>query len=453
MRLHILGVCGTFMSGIALLAKQSGHKVTGADLNVYPPMSAQLVEQNIALSVGYDPKHIPADVDCVIVGNVITRGNPAMEYILAHGIPYTSGPAWLAENILKDRWVLAVSGTHGKTTTSSLLAWILEYAGCAPGFLIGGIPENFGVSAQIGKSPYFVIEADEYDCAFFDKRAKFIHYHPKTMVLNNLEFDHADIYRDLAAIKQQFHYFVRTIPGNGLIIRHAEDANVSDVLSMGCWTPTVSFSASSGEWQAKLHEKDGSVFGVWHENKEMGVVRWSLLGMHNVENALAAIAAAHHANIDPNQAIEALATFKNVKRRMEVRGRVNEIVVYDDFAHHPTAIATTLAGLRAKIGDQARLIAVLEFGSYTMRAGVHKDQIKQALNAADVVVCKSPDNDWGLESVLREFEQDTYIYPDVDTLVQNLAPTLRRGDHVLVMSNSGFGGIHKKILDALEKGG
>lgn len=450
MRLHILGICGTFMSGIAVLAKQSGHEVTGSDMNVYPPMSTQLEEQGIHLYEGYDPSHIDPKVDCVIVGNVIKRGNPAMEYVLANRIPFVSGPQWLAENVLQKRWVLGVAGTHGKTTTTSLLTWILQFAGLEPGFLVGGVPENFGVSARLGNAPYFVIEADEYDSAFFDKRSKFIHYHPKTVILNNLEYDHADIFPDLAAIKQQFHYLVRTIPGNGLIIRHEQDENISDVLKQGCWTPVTTFGEAPGEWQAKLIEKDGSVFEVFHQNKVVGVVEWSLLGIHNVNNALAAIAAAHHASVAPDVAVKALATFKNVKRRLEVRGKVRDIIVYDDFAHHPTAIATTLAGLRAKIGSQARMIAVLEFGSYTMRSGVHKDRIQESLHDADMVVCKSTDADWGLKSILTRFKQPTSIYSDVDTLIHGLVPNLKAGDHVVVMSNSGFDGIHKKLLDAIE---
>lgn len=452
MRIHILGICGTFMSGIAILAKQSGHDVTGSDLNVYPPMSTQLIEQGIQLTEGYDAAQIHSDIDCVIVGNVIKRGNPAMEYVLANKIPYISGPEWLAKNILQKRWVLAVAGTHGKTTTTSLLTWILESAGLQPGFLIGGVPENFGVSARLGNSPYFVIEADEYDSAFFDKRSKFIHYQPKTCILNNLEYDHADIFPDLAAIKQSFHYLIRTIPGNGLIIRHANDANISDVLNKGCWTPVIEFGGNKGKWRAELIEKDGSQFKVIHEDKICGQVKWNLLGNHNVENALAAIAAAAHADVKPEIAIEALANFKNVKRRMEIKGKVKDIVIYDDFAHHPTAIATTLAGLRAKIGNHARIIAVLEFGSYTMRSGVHKDRIQASLSEANMVVCKSAesDADWGLDKLLKEFSQPTRVYDSVDSLVTHLVPELHAGDHVIIMSNSGFGGIHQKLLNAIE---
>jgi UDP-N-acetylmuramate: L-alanyl-gamma-D-glutamyl-meso-diaminopimelate ligase len=333
-----------------------------------------------------------------------------------------------------------------------MLAWILEATGRNPGFLIGGIPENFGVSARFSEAPYFVIEADEYDSAFFDKRSKFIHYQPKTLILNNLEYDHADIFPDLAAIKKSFHYLLRTIPGNGLIIQHAQDENLVDVLNKGCWTTTVTFGGTDGKWQAELLEKDGSVFKVLHEGQYLGTVHWELLGRHNVDNALAAIAAAFHAEVAPETAIKALATFKNVKRRLEIKGKAKDIVIYDDFAHHPTAIATTLAGLRARIGSQARMIAVLEFGSYTMRSGVHKDRIQDSLKDADMVVCKDSDSNWGLKSILNGFTQPTQIYDNVDTLVEHLAPELHAGDHVVIMSNSGFGGIHKKLLDAIDKG-
>lgn len=449
MHVHILGVCGTFMAGIAVLAKQAGHRVSGSDQNVYPPMSTQLEAQGIQLMQGYRPEHIESSVDIVIVGNVISRGNPAIEHILEKNIPYISGPAWLAEHILRDRWVLAVSGTHGKTTTTSMLTWVLEHAGLNPGFLIGGVPENFGVSARIGQSPFFVIEADEYDCAFFDKRSKFMHYHPKTLILNNLEFDHADIFPNLDAIKQQFHYLVRTVPGNGLIVRNAQEPNLNDVLNKGCWTPTTTFWGDNAEWQAKLTQLDGSQFTVIHQGKTVGEVSWSLLGQHNVANALATIAAADHAGVVPSKTIEALSYFKNVKRRLEVRGTVNGVTVYDDFAHHPTAIATTLSGLRSKVGD-ARIIAVLEFGSYTMKSGVHRDHLKDALTKADIVICKTPDTDWGLATALKEFSQPTALYDTVESMVENLVRETKAGDHVIIMSNSGFGGVHEKLLESLK---
>ncbi len=450
MRIHILGICGTFMAGIAQIAKQAGHDVVGSDKNVYPPMSTQLESQGIQLFNSFDAQYIDPTVDFVIVGNVMTRGNPAMEFVLEKNLPYMSGPEWLATHILKDRWVLAVSGTHGKTTTTSLLAWILDYSHKSPGFLIGGVPENFGISARIGQAPYFVIEADEYDSAFFDKRSKFIHYHPKTLILNNLEFDHADIFSDLEAIQQQFHYLVRTVPGNGLIIRHAEDVNLQATLDKGCWTPVEMFGGEDAVWRADILKADGSAFTVFHENNPIGNVSWNLLGKHNVENALAAIAAAHHVGVPVSQALEALPLFKNVKRRLEIKGEKNGITVYDDFAHHPTAIATTLAGLRAKVGNSARIIAILELGSYTMRSGVHKEAIQQSLEAANRVMCQRPvvDN-WGLEALLKKFLQPTSLFECVDKAVDDLRQILKPGDHVVVMSNSGFGGIHEKILAAI----
>lgn len=453
MRIHILGICGTFMGGVALLAKQMGHEVSGSDLNVYPPMSTQLEAQGIKLTSGYDFQPlINNPPDCVIVGNVISRGNPAIEYILEQGVPYLSGPQWLAENVLKNRWVMAVSGTHGKTTTTSLLSWVLEHAGLNPGFLVGGVPENFGVSARLGAAPFFIIEADEYDSAFFDKRSKFIHYHPKTLVTNNLEFDHADIFADLAAIKQQFHYLVRTVPGNGLIVSNAQDANLAAVLAQGCWTPVTTFGGPAGIWQARLQKEDGSVFDVYLNGVRVGRVQWELVGQHNVDNALAVFAAAHHVGVAPQTVAAALPEFKNVKRRLQIKGKINDITVYDDFAHHPTAIGTTLAGLRARVGKAARIVAVLEFGSYTMRIGTHKDRIQESLAIADIVVCKQPENnDWGLEGILKQLPQPASLYDNVETLVEGLARQLQSGDHVIIMSNSGFGGVHEKLLQAITR--
>jgi UDP-N-acetylmuramate: L-alanyl-gamma-D-glutamyl-meso-diaminopimelate ligase len=448
MRIHILGIGGTFMSGLALLAKQRGHEVTGSDSNLYPPMSTQLEQQGIAVMNGYDASHLTPKPDLVIVGNVVRRGTPAIEKVLTDQIPLMSGPEWLYRDVLQSRWVLAVSGTHGKTTTTSMLAWILEATKCKPGFLIGGIPENFGVSACLGESPYFVIEADEYDSAFFDKRSKFLHYHPKTLIINNLEYDHADIFPDLAAIKQQFHHLVRTVPSNGLILHPTYNENIQSVLAMGCWTPIQTIGNDSA-WSAQLLQNDGSAFTVIHEQQPIDEVHWDLLGQHNIHNALAAIAAAHHVGIPESEAIRALTKFKNVKRRLEIKGCVNDVVVYDDFAHHPTAIETTLAGLRARIGDQARLIAVLEFGSYTMRTGVHQSRLQEALSSANIVVCKSTELDWGLSALLQTFKQPTIFYDDVDKLVHELVPTLQAGDHVVVMSNSSFGGIHQKLLTAI----
>lgn len=448
MHIHILGISGTFMAGIAAIAREAGHIVTGCDLNIYPPMSTQLAELGIEVCQGYDPSPVLAKVDCVIVGNVIRRGNPSMEYVMEKNIPFYSGPEWLAKHVLKDRCVLAVSGTHGKTTTTSLLAWILEYADHHPGFLIGGVPPNFGISARLGHSPYFVIEADEYDSAFFDKRSKFIHYRPKVLILNNLEFDHADIFPDLAAIKREFHHLIRTVPGNGLIIRHAPDPNLQAVLDQGVWTPVVTFDGKNATYQAECLAADGSHFKVIKNNDTMGEVQWNLLGQHNVNNALAAFAAAEYAGVPIATACKALALFKNVKRRLEVRGIKDDIVVYDDFAHHPTAIDTTLKGLRAKVG-KARIVAVIEFGSYTMRTGVHKSTIKEALRTADAVFCKRPKEDWGLELILKTFSQPTALFDDVDTFIAKLVPELKAGDHVVCMSNASFDGIHQKLLNAI----
>lgn len=455
MRLHILGICGTFMSGIAILAKESGHEVTGSDLNIYPPMSNQLKNCGIEVMEGYHPDHFDPKIDYVIVGNVIKRGNPAIEYVLDQQIPYISGPQWLFENILKNRTVLAIAGTHGKTTTTSLLSWILECAGLKPGFLIGGVPQNFDISARLGKGPLFVIEADEYDSAFFDKRAKFIHYHPKILVLNNLEYDHADIFPDLNAIKQQFIYLLRTVPSNGQIIANSNDSNLSSILDVKnemCFSPVTTFGGENGQWRALMNAQDGSSFKVIYDHKIVGNVDWALLGEHNINNALAAMAAAYQVGVTYEKATSALCAFENVKRRLEVKGCVNDIIIYDDFAHHPTAIAATLAGLRAKIGEKARLFAVLEFGSYTMRTGVHKAKIKDALNLADEVVCKTTEIDWGLNEVLRQFKNPAASYDDINHIVNHLVTRLRPGDHVVVMSNSGFSGIHQKLIAAIERG-
>lgn len=449
MRLHLLGIGGTFMAGLARIAKQAGHHVVGSDLNLYPPMSLQLAADDIPLFQGYDPAHIDPEVDCVIIGNIMRRGNPVIEYVLNKGIPYTSGPAWLAEHILQNRWVCAVSGTHGKTTTASLLARILDYAGLRPGFLIGGVPENFGVSASLGDAAScFVIEADEYDSAFFDKRSKFIHYRPKTLIINNLEFDHADIFPDLESIKQQFHYLVRTVPGNGLLVYPSDDEHVQHVLDKGCWTPTVSFG-SEGFFEATCLKADGSHFIVNRNGSPVGEVKWNLLGQHNVNNALAALAASSALEVPIEKALAALPLFKSVKRRLEVKGEAGGVIVYDDFAHHPTAIATTLSGLRAKIGI-ARMMVVLEFGSYTMRSGKHKETIKEALTLADMVFCKRPESDtWDVQKTLNDFTQPTVLCDTIDDLVAQLIKQLKSGDHVVVMSNSGFGGIHQKILYAM----
>lgn len=447
MKIHILGICGTFMGGIALLARAQGHEVTGADSHVYPPMSTMLAEQGVAILPDYLPQDLPADADAIVVGNVMKRGLEVVEHMLDHNLPYTSGPQWLGETILRDRWVLAVAGTHGKTTTSSMLAWILEYAGLKPGFLIGGVPENFGVSARLGESPFFVVEADEYDTAFFDKRSKFVHYHPRTVILNNLEYDHADIFPDVQAIKTQFHHLMRTVPRNGLAVVNGGDAHLKETLAMGCWTPVETFAV--GDWEAECLKADGSEFRVFCKGEAQGVVRWGLLGEHNVNNALAAIAAARHAGVPVAHAIAALAEFRGVKRRMQVQGQVRGVTVYDDFAHHPTAITTTLAGLRAKVG-QARIIALLEPRSNTMRMGTHKAQLAAALQAADVVMLYQPQGlGWDLADVVAQLGDKAWLMSDIDALAAQTAQLAQAGDHVLVMSNGGFGGIHAKLLAEL----
>ena len=445
MHIHILGICGTFMGGIAAIARTAGHKVTGCDANVYPPMSTQLQAQGIELIEGFGVDQIKLAPDLFVAGNVVARGNPLMEEILNRGLPYTAGPQWLAENVLRDKWVLAVAGTHGKTTTTSMLAWMLEHGGLNPGFLVGGVPENFGISARLSDTPFFVIEADEYDTAFFDKRSKFVHYRPRTAILNNLEFDHADIFADLAAIETQFHHLVRTVPGNGLIVCNGSDTNLERVLTRGCWTPVERFSVNGG-WQASARYDDG--FDVLFNGTMQGRVTWDLLGEHNVANALAAIAAARHAGVPAKVAIDALATFKNVKRRMETKGVANGVTVYDDFAHHPTAIATTIAGLRAKIGS-ARLIAVLEPRSNTMKQGSLKDQLAGCLQAADQVFCYSAGLGWDAAAVLAPLGAKVCVNDNFDALVSQIAGVARAGDHVLIMSNGDFGGIHDKLLAQL----
>ncbi len=514
MHIHILGICGTFMGGIAVLAKQAGHRVTGCDANVYPPMSTQLVAQGIELIEGFDLSQTKLNPDIYVIGNVVSRGNPLMEEILNQGLPYISGPQWLSENVLQGKWVLAVAGTHGKTTTSSMLAWILEYAGLAPGFLIGGVPENFGVSARLpqvppaqkqsafntpsplmgegwgeggaslvnsshtpslqpspaggegarkvddGCSPFFVIEADEYDTAFFDKRSKFVHYHPRTAILNNLEFDHADIFDDLAAIEKQFHHLIRTVPQNGLIVSNGKEDSLQRVIDKGCWSDVELFGT---DWQATNVDANGN-FDVIFKNERQARVSWEILGEHNRMNALAAIAAARHVGVAPCIAIEGLSEFKNVKRRMETKGVVNNITVYDDFAHHPTAIETTLAGLRAKLqannhaaaGDtrdgainNARILAVLEPRSNTMKLGVMKAALPACLKDADLVFCYGANLGWDAAEALKPIANKAKTFDDLTMLVQAIKQAAKPGDHILVMSNGGFGGVHQKILDSL----
>ena len=446
MHIHILGICGTFMGGIAVLAQQAGHTVTGCDANVYPPMSTQLEAQGIRLTEGFDPNQIALNPDLFVIGNVVSRGNPLMEEILNRGLPYISGPQWLLENILHDKWTLAVAGTHGKTTTSSMLAWILEYSHLNPGFLIGGVPENFGVSARLTDTPFFVVEADEYDTAFFDKRSKFVHYRPRTLVINNIEFDHADIFPDLNAIETQFHHVVRTVPSSGLVLANGEEDSVASTLSRGCWSPVEWLSHLDG-WQAGVPNGDGH-FDVYLKSVHQGRVEWDLMGQHNRHNALAAIGAARHAGVPAAHGIEALSQFKNVKRRMEVRGVIKNITVYDDFAHHPTAIETTLGGLRARVGH-ARILAVLEPRSNTMKLGTMKDQLPASLKQADQVFCYGANLGWDAAATLAPMGDKAETYLDLDKLVSAIARNVKPGDHVLIMSNGSFGGIHQKLLDRL----
>lgn len=450
MHLHILGVCGTFMGGLAQLARAAGHKVTGCDAGVYPPMSDQLRGAGIDLIEGFDPSQLSLKPDVFVIGNAISRGNSLLEAILDKGLPYVSGPQWLAERILQGRWVLGVAGTHGKTTTASLLAWILDDAGLAPGFLIGGVPCNFGVSARLHgaleDSPFFVIEADEYDTAFCDKRSKFVHYHPRTVILNNLEFDHADIFADLAAIETQFHHLVRTMPGNGLIVANATEPALTRVIERGCWTPVEGFGAGSG-YTVSGDDATGSL--IVHEgSRKIGEVTWALTGEHNRMNALAALLAARHVGVPLDKGLDALSRFENVKRRMEVRGVVRGVTVYDDFAHHPTAIATTVAGLRRKVGN-ARILAVIEPRSNTMKLGVMKDQLPQSLQACDHVYCYGANLGWDAAEALAPMGAQAEVHEDFQTMLQAIVGKAAAGDHILVMSNGGFQGIHNKLLEAL----
>lgn len=450
MHLHILGVCGTFMGGLAQLARAAGHRVTGCDAGVYPPMSDQLRGAGIELIQGYDAAQLALKPDVFVIGNAISRGNPLLEAILDAGLPYVSGPQWLAEHILQRRWVLGVAGTHGKTTTASLLAWILEDAGLAPGFLIGGVPRNFGVSARLHgdlkDSPFFVIEADEYDTAFCDKRSKFVHYRPRTVILNNLEFDHADIFTDLAAIETQFHHLVRTMPGNGLIVSNAAEPALNRVLERGCWTPVAAFGAGSGftvdgdDATGRMTVREGDTL--------IGEVTWALTGEHNRMNALAALLAARHVEVPLDKGLDALSRFENVKRRMEVRGVARGVTVYDDFAHHPTAIATTLAGLRRKVGA-ARILAVIEPRSNTMKLGVMKAQLPGSLADCNKVYCYGANLGWDAAEALGTMGDAAEVHEDFPAMLQAIVSEAKDGDHILVMSNGGFQGIHGKLLEAL----
>ncbi|HEV7613100.1 MAG TPA: UDP-N-acetylmuramate:L-alanyl-gamma-D-glutamyl-meso-diaminopimelate ligase [Steroidobacteraceae bacterium] len=457
MHVHILGIGGTFMGGLANIARAAGFRVTGADLNVYPPMSTQLEALGIEFIQGYGAEQLDLKPDVVVVGNALSRGSPVIEAMLDRGIPYTSGPQWLAEQVLQTKHVIAVAGTHGKTTTTAMLTWILEEAGLAPGFLIGGVPGNFDSTARLGSGPHFVIEADEYDTAFFDKRAKFVHYRPRTAILNNLEYDHADIYTDVAAIRRQFNQLLRTVPAAGRIIVNGEDAELAATLSLGCWTPRESFGLAkprggggSFDWSARIAEGSAaSRFAVLRQGKAVAEVGWPLLGEHNVMNALAAIAAAGHVGVEPERAARALGAFRGVKRRMEIRGVVGDVTVYDDFAHHPTAIETTLRGLRARVGG-ARIIAVLELRSNTMKLGVHRETLAPSLEQVDQAWFFNPsDLGWDLPGAVTTLGDRAHFAPSVDALANGVADDARRGDHILVMSNGGFGGLHDKLLAAL----
>ncbi len=449
MHIHILGICGTFMGGAAVLARQLGHKVTGCDANVYPPMSTLLESQGIEIIEGFNPDQLNPAPDLVVIGNAMSRGNPCVEYVLNHNLKYTSGPQWLQEFLLHDRWVLAVSGTHGKTTTSSMLSWILEDCGYSPGFLVGGVLGNFGVSARLGDSMFFVVEADEYDSAFFDKRSKFVHYHPRTLVMNNLEFDHADIFDNLAAIQKQFHHLVRTVPGNGRIFAPKSDPVLAEVINQGCWSE-LEFTGADGVWQVEKQKSDGSRFDVIFEGALSGSVDWDLVGDHNVQNGLMAIAAARHVGVTIDLACEALGKFINTKRRLELKGSINDITVYDDFAHHPTAIGLTLDGLRNKVG-QKKIIAVLEPRSSTMKLGIHKDTLASSLALADSVYLYQPANiDWSLQDVAEQCRQPAMISDDIEHFVDAIVAEANPGDQILVMSNGGFEGIHDKLLTKLQ---
>ena len=449
MHIHILGVCGTFMGGIALLARSAGHRVTGCDANVYPPMSTQLTEQGIALTDGYDAGQLALNPDLFVVGNTISRGNPLLEAVLDRNLPYVSGPQWLAENILQGRWVLGVAGTHGKTTTTSLLAWILEEAGLNPSFLVGGVPQGFGVSARLTDSPFFVIEADEYDTAFCDKRSKFVHYRPRTTVLNNLEFDHADIFTDLAAIETQFHHLVRTLPGNGLVVANAVEPALDRVLARGCWTPVEVFNGGAG-WQAGAVNADGGFEVTLQGQRVGGVERFALAGDHNRANALAALAAARHAGVPAIVGLRALETFQGVRRRLEIRGTVRGVTVIDDFAHHPTAIRVTLEGLRQRVGP-ARILAVLEPRSNTMKLGTMKAQLPDSLAEADAVFCYANQLGWDPADALAPLGAKARTFEGLGPLLDAIIGVAETGDQILVMSNGGFGGIHQKLLDGLAK--
>lgn len=443
------------MGSLAQLAKDLGHRVTGSDANVYPPMSTQLEQAGIELIQGFDPIHLQPAPDLVVIGNAMSRGNPSVEYVLNQGIPYTSGPQWLHDQVLPGKWVLAVAGTHGKTTTSAMLAWILEYAGMAPGYLIGGVTKNFPTSARLGDTPFFVVEADEYDSAFFDKRSKFVHYNARTVILNNLEFDHADIFPDLAAIQKQFHHLVRTIPHNGLIIAPHDDRAIAEVIAQGCWTPQQQFGVTTTEttveWQAQLIAADGSQFSVLHNGAPVAKITWSQTGLHNVSNGLAALIAARHVGVAPELGAQALEQFAGVKRRMECLADVHGIKIYDDFAHHPTAIKTTLAGLRAKVGTD-KIIAIIEPRSNTMRMGVHKHALNLSCTDADDVLWYQPANvDWAMDEIVNKSPVPAKLLRNINELIHCAISLCEKNTHIVIMSNGGFGGVHQQLIEQLKK--
>ena len=449
MKIHILGICGTFMGGIAMLARELGHEVSGSDANVYPPMSIQLMEQGINLIEGYNPAQLDQRPDIVIIGNSLSRGNPCIEYILNTNIRYTSGPQWLNEHVLQDRHVLAVAGTHGKTTTASMLAWSLEVAGLKPGFLIGGIPINFDISARLGSPDYFVVEADEYDTAFFDKRSKFIHYRPKTLIINNIEFDHVDIFADLAAIRREFHHLVRILPDHGLIVARQGDPEINKVLEQGCWTPVEYFGTDNSRWQARSLRDDYSEFEILVDDQPGGILRWDLIGQYNACNALATAAAACHVGLTAGGVCEALAGFSGVKRRLERLDQVNDITVYDDFAHHPTEIRATLAGLRQHVGS-SRIIAIMEPRSNTMRRGTHKSALAGSFKDADIVFLYQPEDiSWDLMQSTASLGNRRRVFTDIDEIIAATVEIAEAGNHIIIMSNGGFGGIHHKLIERL----
>lgn len=450
MHIHILGICGTFMGGIAAIAQSLGHTVSGSDQQVYPPMSDQLEALGIVLKEGYLAEHLIPAPDLVIVGNACKRGDPAVEYLLNAKLPFTSGPQWLRDQVLCDKWVLAVSGTHGKTTTASMLAWLLESAGKSPGFLIGGVMEHFSVSARIGDSSFFVVEADEYDSAFFDKRSKFVHYLPRTLIINNLEYDHADIFSSIEDIQRQFHHMVRTVPSDGVILANRQSDSIEQTLRQGYWSRVSWVNGVDADWQAELLKPDGSEFALWHAGECQGVVDWSLIGEHNVQNALMAVAAAADVGVKPIDSIQALRQFNSPKRRLELKGVVDDVFVYDDFAHHPTAIATTVAGLRAKVG-KANIIVIVEPRSATMKSPTHQSSLPQAFNQASMVyLFQPPDIRCDLQQVATHSVVPCYVIDKIDEIVRQVVDKAQPGDHLLVMSNGDFGGIHQKLLQRLK---